>query len=74
LFDTGLNIAVNESGNTMAATVLYRQDTQRLFCFNGIDGTAAYYGVGESYGAHPDVVREGPDELQTIAFALSDMP
>jgi len=74
LFDTGLNIAVNESGNTMAATVLYRQDTQRLFCFNGIDGTATYDDVGAAFGAHPDVVREGPDELKTISFFLSEMP
>jgi len=47
LFDTGLNIAVNESGNIMAATVLYRQDNQRLFCFNGIDGAATYDNVAD---------------------------
>jgi len=62
LFDTGLNIAVNESGNIMAATVLYRQDNQLLFHFNGIDGTATYDDVVAAFGAHPDVVREGPDE------------
>ena len=58
----------------MAVTVLYRQDTQRLFCFNGIDGAATYDDVVAAFGAHPHVVREGPGELKTISFFLSEMP